>query len=149
MNDLSDISLGKSKTVRGVEIKRMPLGRYIKAMNCLKSAPGEFLEECFPGAAGLEDVLGRLMNLDRAALENFAAALFAVAPKYLARMVSEFSGISEEELLESEDIGLDGIFEIIGAIIEVNNLGKLGGALKKTLSGLRLAAAEAAGSSAL
>ena len=133
-NDMAAVSLPKERTICGVVIKKMPLGRYLQALEALKTAPAELLEACFPGAASLEEALNALSGMDRSGLGGLFEAVFTVVPAYVLSLVEVFTGLKKDELLGSEEIGLGELVEIIEAIVEVNGLGKFADTLKKTMS---------------
>lgn len=129
------LSIPKNKRVCGIEIKKMPLGAYLRALEKIKTFPADFMDICFPGL-GLNDILDKLITLDKDSLQPLILAIFSNGPRYFISFVSELTGIDEKELLEDEAIGLDGFIEIINTFIEVNDLGKCfeqGKSLKKTI----------------
>jgi len=135
---MEDLSLGQSVRVLGYEIRKMPLGAYLKALRTVEALPSRLLDACFPGldAGG---VMRELLKLDSAMLRRVCADAAANIPEYLIGVVAELSGVPRERLKEDENIGLDGLLRIVNAVIEVNRLEDVFGqalALKKTVSAM-------------
>jgi len=133
--DKAHLSLPKSRKVCGYEIKKMPIGAYLKAMERIQGLPDDFISQCFPGLS-LQEVLDKLSNLDEHSLVDLIMPLFQFLPSYFIGVLSELTGIPEERLVNDENIGLYGFAEIIKAFVEVNQLGKLtgeAGAIKRLL----------------
>lgn len=117
-----DLSLEAGRTVRGVDVRRLPIGGYLRALGMLEEAPRQLMRACFPGLEP-EAVLRALRNADRALLVQMALRALEVAPAFVVRLFAEVSGIAEARLLEDADIGLDGLLELMEAWAEVNGLG--------------------------
>jgi len=118
MNSI-DVSLPRSVTVRGCEIRRMPLGKYLQAINMLERFPRETAAKLVPDG-DVADVLDALKTLDRQKLIDFALKALAVVPGQAAGLIAALTEIPEETLLNDERIGADGLMEIINAWLEVN-----------------------------
>lgn len=116
------VSLGKSATVRGYEIRRLPLGRYLEMIEMIKGMPQTLMQACFPGKSALE-ILMELKRIDAAMLGEIAVRAMAAAPKEAVRILAYSTGIDEETLLADEEIGLDGAAEMAEAVYEINKLG--------------------------
>lgn len=134
------LSLGASKTVCGYEIKKMPLGAYLRAAERLQNLPSDFLEACFPGKT-LEAVLDELTKADESTITNLITRLITTLPQYLFAVISELSGIPPDTLENDSNIGFDGLVEIINAVIEVNRLGEAVSGLKGLTKKVGLTAA--------
>jgi len=118
------LSLPKQKTVRGIVIKKAPLGKYLEMLEILHDFPQDILSWHFEDMS-VSEILDKIENLDHKAIKVFLDVLFKQAPKYLISALSSILDIGEERLLQDPEIGLVGIIEIIEAIIEVNSLGKI------------------------
>jgi len=121
--DMSMLSAGKSLTVCGYEIKKMPIGAYIRALDKIQDLPGELMEKCFPGMS-VDDILSDLSKLDKSAVANLVTRAIAVVPEYALGVLAELTGIPVERLFEDESIGVDGLARILDAWLEVNRLGE-------------------------
>jgi len=129
------LSLGKSKRVCGYEIKQLPFGAYLKAIEMIENFPAELAEACFPGKS-LDEALKGLSEIDKGGLQEIVSGLFTVAPRHMLALISEFSGIDEKELENNPDIGLVGIIEITEALFEVNRLGECTASLARWIEKL-------------
>lgn len=118
----ASVSLGKSATVRGYEIRRLPLGRYLEMIEMIKGMPQTLMQACFPGKSALE-ILMELKRIDAAMLGEIAVRAMAAAPAEAVRILAYCTGIDESMLLEDENIGLDGAAEMAEAVYEINQLG--------------------------
>ncbi|MBN1778451.1 MAG: hypothetical protein JW811_10055 [Clostridiales bacterium] len=118
MNSI-DVSLPRSVTVRGQEIRRMPLGKYLQAIRLLESFPREAAEKLVPDG-DIAGVLETLKTLDRRKLIDLALKALAVVPKQAVELIAALTEIPEETLLNDERIGADGLMEILDAFFEVN-----------------------------
>ena len=114
-----DLSLPAARTVRGYEIGRMPIGRFLRAARRIDGLPGEVLARLFPEA---EDAVRALASLDREGLIALCARALAVLPDEAVRVFAELAGLDEQALRDDPNVGLDGLMEMIGAWMEVNNL---------------------------
>jgi len=117
------LSIPKVKKVCGYEIKKLPIGGLLNAIERVKELPEDFLSACFPGK-NLEEILDMFSEIDAKALAEIVTALFVTAPPYVVGFVSELTNIPEAKLLNDENIGISGFGEIILAFLEVNELGK-------------------------
>lgn len=113
----------------------MPLGAYIRALNMLEELPADFLAAAFPKME-YEEIMAKLKGFDMGTIEAFTRGIFVIFPSYMVRFTAAVSGIDEDTLLNNADIGLDGFIDILIAVVEVNQLGKLMRNLK-TLSAIQ------------
>ncbi len=116
-----NLSLPGVRKVRGYEIKRMPIGAYIAALEKLQNFPAEAMAAVFPGMDA-DAILKSLKAVDTAMIGQLAVRAFTSLPKQAAALIAELTSIPEDKLLNDPDIGLDGLVEIIGAWLEVNNI---------------------------
>lgn len=117
----SNPSLPGGRRVRGYTISRLPFGAYLQALEKLQSLPGDLLKACFPGKAA-DEILTALKNLDEGALVQLIAGAAGAGAPYLLELISDFSGIPQDELRDDPAIGLDGLTEIVQAVWEINGL---------------------------
>jgi len=132
------LSLPKSKTVRGYEIKRLALGGYIRAFELLQEFPTDLMEACFPGD-GLRGILERLKRFDAALLESIMGGALAAAPALIIKITAELTGIDEQELRDNPDVGPVGLVEILTVWAEVNSIADFMPAVRKLIGKMRAA----------
>lgn len=115
------LSLPKSRTVRGYEIRKMPIGAFLEACGVLEELPQTALRLLFPGKRE-GDILTELAGLTREKLQALFLRAAAVLPGEMVRLFAKLSGIEEKTLLEDPRIGLDGLGEMAEAWMEVNGI---------------------------
>ena len=121
--DKTRLSIPKVRKVCGYEIKKMPIGRYLEAMEEISEFPSGLIDECFPGME-LHEIIEKLAAFDEKMLKAVVTNALTKAPRYFVGFTARLIGVREEDLLNDENVGLDGLAEIIEAFIEVNRLGK-------------------------
>ncbi len=109
------ISLGKKDIIHGVEIKKMPVGKYLEALQELKNLPTEFIKEV---SNGFEFKLSDIFNLET--LLNLISQFLIIAPKFLFDFLSKLLDVDSKWL--KENISPDELLEICIKFWEVNNL---------------------------
>lgn len=115
------LSLPRSRTVRGYEIRKMPIGAFLEACALLEELPRTVTRLLFPeGKEG--DVLTELAGLTREKLQELFLRAAAVLPEETVRLFAKLSGVEERALLEDPRVGLDGLGEMIEAWLEVNGI---------------------------
>ena len=132
------LSLPKSRTVRGYEIRKMPIGAFLEACSLLEELPGTAMRLLFPEKKE-GDILAELAGLDKDKLQELFLRALAVLPGEMVRLFAKLSGVEEQALLEDARIGLDGLGEMAEAWLEVNgieNFIKTMGALGKRAQAL-------------
>ena len=115
------LSLPKSRTVRGYEIRKMPIGAFLEACGVLEELPQTALRLLFPGKQE-GDILTELAGLTREKLQALFLRAAAVLPGEMVRLFAKLRGIEEKALLEDPGIGLDGLGEMAEAWMEVNGI---------------------------
>jgi hypothetical protein len=123
-------SLRTTVTVRGYKLERLPLGGYLNAIERLQELPGGLLQACFPGAK-LDDIFDKLKNLDEKTLTELVGNAMTAAPQYAIKALAELTGIPEEKLLRDQQIGLDGLAEIVEAFWKLNGLENFMAAIRR------------------
>lgn len=93
------MSLPKAKAVHGVEIKKVPIGRYIAAIKDMEELPALIVQECFPGKS-LEGILASLREVDQAEVIALVSRLLVVAPAHAVRAICGIIGADEQDVLE-------------------------------------------------
>ena len=119
--DSIHISHPKAKTARGYNIRKMPIGAYLTAMDGLQEFPAKAMEAVFPDMSA-QDILNALQNCNADTVGQMLFRALTVVPDEAITLIARLTGIDPLDLKEDENIGLDGLVEIIEAWIEVNNL---------------------------
>jgi len=114
-------SIPGSRKVCGYEIKKMPIGAFLKATSKMQEIPGQLMEAVFPGE-GLDQILARLKAIDKDSLPDILVRAITALPEQIISLFADLCGIPEEELINDENIGIGGLANMIQAWIEVNDL---------------------------
>jgi hypothetical protein len=133
-----DLSLPRSRQVRGVTVRRLNLGEYIQAARTLREAPGQLIDICFP-REGDAQILGKLQTAEPGMLAAALGNLLGEAPQFLVQAAATLIGVDEQRLLTDPAIGLDGLMDILLAWAEVNRLGDFPPAARRLWAALRAA----------
>lgn len=133
------LSLPAAQTVRGYEIKRMPLGPMLEAIETLRELPGELLKTCFPSMdAG--QILQQLKSFDADMLITAFGNALTIAPTHTIKVFAGLCGVPEEAFLTDANIGFDGLMEMVNAWIEVNGIENFIKAVRPLVEKIRAAA---------
>ncbi len=133
------LSLPATVTVRGYEIKRMPLGKMLAAIEALRELPGDLMALCFPNMNGAQ-ILAQLKGFSSDMMTAILGNALTAAPAHVVRVFAMLSGIPEDQLLEDEAVGLDGLMELIDAWIEVNGIENFFKAVRPLVEKIKAAA---------
>lgn len=120
-NKSVQLSIPKGVTVRGYTIKRLPLGKYLEAVDMMSELPQEMMRACFPGKTEMQ-ALAEMKVLASDGIPALLIRMAASAPKQILPLISLATGIDEKTLLEDENIGLDGLAEMVEAFMKVNRI---------------------------
>ena len=115
------LSVKCSETVRGYEVKRLPLGEYLRVMEALREAPTTVMRVCFP-QMDMAQMLERLKRIDANGLTELILQAMDVVPDEAIKLISLISGIPADALYADPAIGLDGTAEILEAVWRLNGI---------------------------
>lgn len=85
-------SLPKIKQLHGVEIKKMPCGKYFEALQTLKDLPEDFIEELSDN--GQDFKLSEMFTMEN--IMNLITRLLIILPDFTIRFLSKLLDIDEE-----------------------------------------------------
>lgn len=133
-NKSAAMSLPKNKKVHGIEIKKVPVGKYIAAMREMEELPSIIVHELFPGKS-MADIMTDFSRAD----EEFAIALLGkllvVVPEKLLEALCSMIGISTEVAMEQ--LTPKELLDIISEFWKMNELSdffkSVSGLIKKKL----------------
>lgn len=109
-------SLPKQIKLHGVEIKKMPCGKYFEALQTLKDLPEDFIKELSDN--GQDFKLSEMFTIEN--IMNLVTKLMIIAPKFLFSFLSQILDI-EEEILK-EELTPTELVEVCKKFWEVNKL---------------------------
>ncbi len=132
MKDLFRKSIPKSKNVYGIEIKKLPMGAYLNAIESIKDLPLILLEKSFPGMT-TDQVLSKFKKMDQDMLIEIAGNLLVSVPEQVLRFIAALIGVEYERLRDDPNIGLNGIKDIMVDFWKVNDLQSFFNDVRKAL----------------
>lgn len=133
IKDLFRKSLPKTKAVHGIEIKKLPLGAYLDAIDSIKNLPEMLLSKSFPGLTA-DEVLEKFKEMDQDMLIEVAGNLLVAVPEQAIRFIAALIGVEYERLREDPDIGLNGIKDIIVEFWKLNDMQSFFNDVRKAIS---------------
>lgn len=110
------LSLNESIKLYGVEIKKMPCGKYFEALQTLKNLPEDFIKELSDNKQDFR--LSEMLSLDN--LINLITKLLMIAPKFLFSFLSKLLDV-DEKYIENE-LSPTELIEICKKFWEINKL---------------------------
>lgn len=123
-------SLPKTIKVNGVEIKKMPCGKYFEALQTLKDLPEDFIKEISEN--GQDFKLSEMFTVEN--IMNLITKLMIIAPKFLFSFLSQILDI--EEVVLKEELTPTELIEICKKFWEVNKLEDFFVQVKPMLKGI-------------
>ena len=109
-------SLPKSAKLYGVEIRKMPCGKYFEALQILKDLPKDFITELSDN--GQDFKLSEMFTVEN--IMDLITKLLIIAPKFLFRFLSQILDIDEEIL--KDELSPKELLEICVKFVEINEL---------------------------
>ena len=109
-------SLNKTVKMHGVEIKKMPCGKYFEALQTLKDLPEDFINELSDN--GQDFKLSEMFTVEN--IINLVTKLLIIAPKFLFSFLSQILDV-DEDILKNE-LSPTELLEICKKFWEINNL---------------------------
>ena len=123
-------SLPKTIKINGVDVKKMPCGKYFEALQTLKDLPEDFIREISDNKQDFK--LSEMFTVEN--IMNLITKLMIVAPKFLFRFLNEILDIDEEIL--KEQLTPNELFEICKKFWEVNKLEDFFVQMKPVMKGI-------------
>ena len=111
-----ELSLNKSVKMYGVEIKKMPCGKYFEALQTLKNSPEDFIKELSDNEQDFK--LSEMFKLEN--LIDLITKLMLIAPKFLFSFLSKLLDIDEEVI--RDELSPTELIEICKKFWEINKL---------------------------
>ena len=121
-------SLSKVVKLYGVEIKKMPCGKYFEALQTLKDLPEDFIKELSGNKQDFK--LSEMFTLEN--VMDLISKLMIITPKFLFSFLSKLLDI--EETVISEKLTPTELLEICKKFWEVNELESFFDQMKPILS---------------
>lgn len=109
-------SLPKTVKLHGVEIRKMPCGKYFEALQTLKDLPEDFIKELSDN--GQDFKLSEMLTIEN--VMNLITKLLMIAPKFLFSFLSQILDV--EETVLKDELSPTELLEVCKKFWEVNNL---------------------------
>lgn len=123
-------SLPKTIRLHGVEIKKMPCGKYFEALQTLKDLPEDFVKELSDN--GQDFKLSEMFTIEN--IMNLITKLMIIAPKFLFSFLSQILDVEEEKL--RDELTPIEVIEICKKFWEVNKLEDFFDQMKPVMKGI-------------
>jgi len=88
------LSLNKVKKIHGVEIKKMPCGKYFEALQTLKNLPEDFIKELSDNKQDFK--LSEMLTIEN--IMNLITKLLIILPDFTFSFLSRLVGIDEDKM---------------------------------------------------
>lgn len=126
------LSLNETVKIYGVEIKKMPCGKYFEALQTLKNLPEDFIKELSDNKQDFR--LSEMLSLDN--LINLITKLLMIAPKFLFSFLSKLLDV-EEDYIENK-LSPTELTEICMKFWEINKLESFFALMKPAMKSLMI-----------
>ncbi len=123
-------SLPKTIRLYGVEIKKMPCGKYFEALQTLKDLPEDFIKELSDN--GQDFKLSEMFTVEN--IMNLITKLMIITPKFLFSFLSQILDVEEEKL--KDELTPIEVIEICKKFWEVNKLEDFFNQMKPVMRGI-------------
>lgn len=123
-------SLPKSKKIHGVEIKKMPCGKYFEALQTLKNLPEDFIKELSDD--GQDFKLSEMFTVEN--IMNLVTKLLIILPDFTFRFLSTLMNIDEDVL--RNELTPKELLDIVQEFWKVNELESFFVQMKPMLKGI-------------
>lgn len=110
------LSLPKTKTIHGVEIKKMPCGKYFEALQTLKDLPEDFVKELSDN--GQDFKLSEMFTVEN--IMELVTKLLIILPDFTFRFLSTLMDIDEDII--RNDITPKELLDIVQEFWKINEL---------------------------
>jgi hypothetical protein len=112
-------SLPARRTVHGVAVTKMSIGRMLEALVAVEEIPRALIDGCFDGRS-VQEMLAMLASAEPEAAWKSIAKAIVVLPGPVLTLASELMGVERDVLTE---LSLAEFAELLAAFWEVNRLG--------------------------
>lgn len=118
--DATERSVPTLKTLHGVQIKKLPNGAYIAALNKAQNLPETLLKGCFPGE-DIDNIIKSFENINTDGIVNLVGRLLTCVPEQFLKFVSDVSDIPFDTLMYK--LTPKETLDILEALWRLNDLG--------------------------
>lgn len=93
------VSLAENQILHGVEIKKVPVGKYIQALKKAEDLPGAVLSSVFPDM-NIDDIINSISGINRDEVIVLFGRLLTTAPEIIVDTMCSIIGIDSEFVLD-------------------------------------------------
>lgn len=122
------LSLPKKKTIHGVEVRKMPCGKYFEALQTLKDLPEDFIKELSDN--GQDFKLSEMFTIEN--IMDLVVKLIIILPDFTFRFLSTLIDIDEDKL--RNEITPKELLDIVKEFWKLNELESFFEQMKPILS---------------
>lgn len=115
----SDISLPKARTVHGIKVEKVPVGKFIASMQDIQDLPKTIIERCFPEQGSLGDLIGTARVAGGEEVVWLLGNLLREAPQLIIELAAHYMDTEEDALLALTPTEL---LDVLEAWWELNDL---------------------------
>ena len=119
MKDLFRKSIPKTAMIHGVEVKKLPIGKYLDTINSMRDLPEILLKNIFPGM-NTEEIFSKMKKLDEGTLFELLANMMSTVPDQALRFISTLLDIEYEKL--RDEISPKELKDILKEFWKVNEM---------------------------
>lgn len=124
-----DLSLPREKSVHGITVTKVPVGKYISSMQDIQDLPKTIMEKCFPGE-DLQAVINQAKAADSGFVLDLTGKLLVNAPEIIIDLASQYLSVEKDELLE---LSPSELLDVLEAWWELNDLSDFFGRVWKKI----------------
>lgn len=121
-------SLPKTKTIHGVEIRKMPCGKYFEALQTLKDLPEDFMKELSKDKENFK--LSEMMSVE--GITELVMRLLVILPDFTVRFLAKLMEIDEDKIIN--ELTPVELAEIIKEFSKLNDLESFFQMMKSAMS---------------
>lgn len=130
--DKTEISLGKSKKVHGIEVRKQPIGQYIKTIKRLEQFPQTVIKQCFGNGADIDTVFDKFKNINEDIILELAGKMLSIIPEETLKFMASLLDVEYDYLLNN--VSPAELLDIIEEFIKINDMSRFFETLKKLIA---------------
>lgn len=130
----ADMSLPRAKTIHGIEVKKVPIGKYLAAMREIENLPERIIKDLFPGL-NISQIWATFTEMNDQKLIDLVSRLIVISPEYIIKVISLILDVPEEKIMnELTPKELKDVLVEYWALNDMTDFfGAVSGLIKKTL----------------
>ena len=122
------LSLQKKKIIHGVEIKKMPCGKYFEALQVLKNLPEDFMKELLKGKKDVR--WSEMLTLEN--ITELIANLILILPDFTFNFISTLTDIDQETM--KNELTPNELIDVVQEFWKLNELESFFDQMKSIMS---------------